>query len=231
MSFLKKIGSNIKKNVTPKELKETGGSWLWGVLGGIIYLTTASVIKKVTKWDTSGWTGLLLGVGTSTLVGFASDKKGIVIGGLMGGSFHLLYNYANEPFANMTGEQFFPFDRSVVEKTNSPAGAIPPEIDVSGLNETLNDEFLPPTLQKNPDGTISTRRITLPDRSQVITPMEEPAMVGDKTDSLDINEVLGKKVNLQLNDDVGDRNNVLPMRSNSFKSQNYSNGFNNASNW
>lgn len=199
MSIFNKIGSNIKKNVKSSELKDTSSKWLYGVLGLFAYLTVPAVVKRMTGWDTSGYKGMAIGSASAIFIGFASDKKEIAIGGLTGVASHLLYNHVNEPFANLVGEQFFPFDRIALEKSSVPTGAIDPILKET-LSDSINEE-LPPSLRRNDDGTLKI--VKFPDGSQVNIPTEEiNNPVSDLTN--DLQEVTKSTNTLELKEVLSD---------------------------
>lgn len=184
MSFFDKIGSNIKKNVKSSELKDTGSKWAWGVLGMFTYLAVPAIVKRFSGWDTSGYKGMVIGAGSAIFIAFASDKKEMAIGGLTGVASHLLYNHVNEPFTNIVGEQFFPFDRLALEQTSVPVGAIEPQLK-EALSDSINQE-LPPSLRQRPDGTLEQRKIVMPDGSNLDIPQEVATVspIGDSTNDL-----------------------------------------------
>ena len=97
--FLKNVQHNANKNL----LKVLA----LGAAGAVIYPLVPTLVQAITEHDMSGWKGLLMGVGTASILGLATGKPEITIGACSAAGTHLLYAKGTKVIEDITNTQIY----------------------------------------------------------------------------------------------------------------------------
>ncbi len=107
MDLFEKAWKNIQKNVGKKENWESAA---YAGFGSVAYALIPTAIGSFFKVDMTGWTGVLTGMGSTLLIGSATDKMEIAYGGLGAGLLHIVYVRGNATIQSVLGTPIFAFD-------------------------------------------------------------------------------------------------------------------------
>jgi hypothetical protein len=113
--MLQQITSNMKATARTENLEQVAKKLGWVALGGAMYQAGGAVAKMITRQPATSNGSRIAGVTLATLVGAGARKNEIIIGGFGGLAIDLAQNYLNESWYQLTGEQFTPVDREVIE--------------------------------------------------------------------------------------------------------------------
>jgi len=120
-SSKKGIIKNMQHNANKNLLKVL----LFGATGAVIYPLVPTLVQAITERDMSGWKGLIMGVGTASVLGLATGRPEITIGACSAAGTHLLYAKGTRVIEDLTNTQIFRMNPdSVIYNDNSIVGPV-----------------------------------------------------------------------------------------------------------
>ena len=114
-SSKKGIIKNVQLNANKNLLKVL----CFGALGAAIYPLVPTLVQAISEKDMSGWKGLLMGVGTASLLGLATGKPEMAVGAVSAMGTHLLYSKGTKTIEDLTNTQIFRMNPDVVVYENT----------------------------------------------------------------------------------------------------------------
>jgi len=97
--FVKNVQQNSNKNL----LKVLG----FGIMGAVMYPLVPTLVQAVTERDMSGWPGMLLGVGSASLLGLGIGKPEMAVGAISAMGTHLLYAKGTRVIEDVTNTPIY----------------------------------------------------------------------------------------------------------------------------
>jgi len=104
--FVKNVQQNSNKNL----LKVLG----FGVMGAVMYPLVPTLVQAVSDRDMSGWPGMLLGVGSASLLGLGIGKPEMAVGAISAMGTHLLYAKGTRVIEEVTNTPIYRMNPLVV---------------------------------------------------------------------------------------------------------------------
>jgi len=114
-SSKKGFGKNIKHNANKNLLKFLA----YGVAGAVMYPLVPTIVQAITEKDMSGFGGLLLGVGATSVLGLGIGKPEMALGSIAAMGTHLLYAKGTGPIESLTNTQIFRLNPNSVVYTQN----------------------------------------------------------------------------------------------------------------
>ena len=110
-SFVKNVKHNSNKNLL--------NVLAFGIAGAVMYPLVPTLVQAVSEKDMSGAKGLIMGVGSATLLGLGIGKPEMAVGAISAMGTHLLYAKGTKIIEELTNTQIFRMNPdSVVYQNN-----------------------------------------------------------------------------------------------------------------